>query len=174
MALQQMDGIRFPVLPADLAAGFRVDTEPLDTVLQRFGVRIDAMQVNHPGRCYGYRVRNGGTSFVFIPDNEIGACRDRHACIEEMARFCEGTDVLVHDAQYTEAELEERRGWGHSTVAEACGLAIEGNVKRLLLFHHDPDRSDAAVDDLVGRARLLLNGSGVDCGAASEGLSIVV
>jgi len=173
MAMEQLDGIRFPVLPADLAASFRVDTEPLDTVLREFGVTIEAMQVNHPGTCYGYRIRNGGGSLVFMPDNEIGACKNRRACIEEFAAFSEGADILVHDAQYTEAELEVRRGWGHSTVAEACGLAVEGNVKRLLLFHHDPDRSDGDVDDLVLRARLLLDGSDVDCGAASEGLSVI-
>ncbi len=174
MALEQLDGIRFPVLPADLAAEIRVDTSPLGTVLEPFGVAIDAMQVNHPGRCYGYRVRTKAGSFVFMPDNEIGACGSDRVCIEDLARFCDGADVLVHDAQYTEAELEFRRGWGHSTVAEACGLAMEASVKRLLLYHHDPDRSDSGVDDLISRARLLLSGSAVDCGAASEGLSVVI
>lgn len=174
MALEQLDGIRFPVLPADLAADIRVDTGPLDSALRRFGVTIEAKQVNHPGRCYGYRVGTAAGSFVFMPDNEIGTCEDQRACIEDLAAFCRNADILVHDAQYTEAELEVKRGWGHSTVAEACGLAVEASVKRLLLFHHDPERSDSAVDDLVGRARLLLNGSDVDCGAASEGLSVVI
>ena len=174
MALEQLDGIRFPILPADLAAEIRVDTSPLDRVLAPFGVTVSAMQTNHPGRCYGYRIQTSGGSFVFMPDNEIGACGEQRTCIEDMAAFCSGTDILVHDAQYTEAELEVRRGWGHSTVAEACGLAMEASAKRLLLFHHDPERSDSAVDDLVGRARLLLSGSDVDCGAASEGLSVVI
>lgn len=174
MALEQLDGVRFPLLPADLAADIHVDAGPLRTALQPFGVTIDAMQVNHPGRCYGYRVHTGAGSFVFMPDNEIGACQPDRVCIEDFARFCEGADILVHDAQYTEAELEVRRGWGHSTVAEACGLAEEASVGRLVLFHHDPDRSDDEVDGLVDRARLLLDGPRVSVEAASEGLTIAI
>jgi ribonuclease BN (tRNA processing enzyme) len=58
-------------------------------------------------------------------------------------------DVLIHDSQYTAAELPERRDFGHSTVEYAVGLALEAGVRRLLLFHHDPTRTDDAIDAIL-------------------------
>jgi len=62
-------------------------------------------------------------------------------------------DVLIYDAQYTPSEYKSRRGWGHSTWLEATRVARDAGVRRLLLFHHDPDRDDAAVTALWDDAR---------------------
>jgi phosphoribosyl 1,2-cyclic phosphodiesterase len=174
LALAQMDGLHFPVRPESLPAEIRVDTQAPGRALEPFGVTLDSIRLNHPGICYGYRLKTPGGSLVYMSDNEIGAAGPHATAGTEFARFCDGADILVHDAQYTEAELETRRGWGHSTVAEACGLAEEASVGRLVLFHHDPDRSDARIDDLVDRARFLLAGSAVNADAASEGLSFEI
>jgi ribonuclease BN (tRNA processing enzyme) len=71
--------------------------------------------------------------------------------LREIARHA---DVLVYDAQYTPEEYPRRKGWGHSTWQEAVAVAAEAQVGRLVLFHHDPDRDDQALDEIVARARM--------------------
>jgi ribonuclease BN (tRNA processing enzyme) len=77
-----------------------------------------------------------------------------------------GADVLVHDAQHTADEFASRRYLGHSAVEYAVGLAEEAGVRRLILFHHDPNRTDDEIDALVAAHQ----GGPVDVVAAAEGL----
>lgn len=114
------------------------------------GARISSAALNHPQGCVGYRIEADGGVFVLATDNEPGSpVHDQN--VRELAR---GADVLVYDAQYTPEQLEgEKRGWGHSTWAEGVKIARETGVKRLVLFHHDPDSDDAFVDHLVAQAR---------------------
>ncbi len=72
--------------------------------------------------------------------------------------IAEGVDMLFHDCQFSEAEYLSRVGWGHSSVAHAVGFARRSMARRLVLFHHDPDRSDDGVDRLVERAGELWDG----------------
>ena len=59
-------------------------------------------------------------------------------------------------------ELGEKQGWGHSAVSKTCELAKRSGARQLGLFHHDPERSDAEVDNMVSRcAALLPSGTGV-------------
>jgi ribonuclease BN (tRNA processing enzyme) len=85
----------------------------------------------------------------------------------------EGLRFLLHDSQFTEEEYVQRVGWGHSSVAHAVGFARKADVGRLVLFHHDPDRSDAGVDRLTERASELWDGDGgAPPLAAREGMTI--
>jgi ribonuclease BN (tRNA processing enzyme) len=70
-----------------------------------------------------------------------------------LVAFLEGTDTLVHDAMYSDRIITARAGWGHSTPREAVGLAAEARCRRLLLFHHDPEHDDGALDRLLDDAR---------------------
>jgi ribonuclease BN (tRNA processing enzyme) len=84
-----------------------------------------------------------------------------------------GTDTLVHDAMYFESETAARIGWGHSSATEAVGLALEAGVRRLVLFHHDPNHDDAALDRLLveanaARARL---GGELEITVGTEGIT---
>jgi ribonuclease BN (tRNA processing enzyme) len=82
---------------------------------------------------------------------------------------------LIHDAQYTPAEYEQHtKGWGHSTYTDALRLGIEAGVQRLGLFHHDPDRSDEAVDGMVADCQRVLDEqqNPLECFAVHEGLEI--
>ena len=57
---------------------------------------------------------------------------------------------MIHDAQYTRQEYDtDRRGWGHSPIEYAIEAAMRSQVKRLALFHHDPMRTDAQLDELA-------------------------
>jgi len=93
---------------------------------------------------------------------------------EQYVEFCRSADLLFHDAQYTDQEYMRARGWGHSTFGEAVDLALEARVKCLVLFHHDPDRTDEDLDRQVQwrRERIRMAGSSVQCDAAQEGTTI--
>jgi phosphoribosyl 1,2-cyclic phosphodiesterase len=165
----------FPLELADTPAEVTfhdVPREPWDID----GVRIDAQPVSHPGPTLGYRLSVNGSSLAYIPDHEpvLGV---QLADLEQEwisgYGVAEDVDVLFHDCQFSEAEYPSRVGWGHSSVAHAVEFARRACVGHLVLFHHDPDRSDEGVDGLVARARELWDGSGGEPPeAASEGMTI--
>ena len=80
-------------------------------------------------------------------------------------------DVLLHDAQYTEAEYPSRIGWGHSAVDQVVAFGSAAKVGKLLLFHHDPLHTDADLDAQLARAKELTDGQ-FDVDAAREGETI--
>jgi phosphoribosyl 1,2-cyclic phosphodiesterase len=120
------------------------------------GVLIDSIRLNHPQGGLAFRFREGKHTMVFITDNELSAAKGRR--IPEFVEFARGCDLLIHDAQYLPAEFPERRGWGHSTYVEVMQLAQQAEVHNLLLTHHDPGRSDAAVEKIVAQTREMAAG----------------
>lgn len=139
-------------------------------------LQIAAIPLNHPNGGFGFRFTEQGRSFVFLTDNELDfphpGGRDR----EEYGAFCRGADLLLHDAQYTDREYRQTRGWGHSTFASATDLAIAAGVKRFGLFHHDPDRTDASLDQQVEfcQRRIARARARIKCFAAAEGMVLRV
>ena len=124
----------------------------------------------------GFRLEHGGRSLAFIPDHEpvlgIELATLNPEWISGHA-LADDVDILLHDSQFTEDEYPDRVGWGHSSVAHAVGFARKAKAERLVLFHHDPDRSDAQVDGLTERAAELWGGNGAHAPvAACEGMTI--
>lgn len=122
-------------------------------------------RLNHPQGCLGYRLESGSRALVYATDNEPGVPQfDRN-----VRNLAEGADVLVYDAQYTPLEyVNFKKGWGHSTWREAVNVARDAGVKKLVLFHHDPDHNDAFVDSIVAEAARYFP----EVVAASEGMEI--
>ena len=137
----------FPVAQERLGSPCGYVTEGADEVLGAYGLSVSALRVAHPGVTAGYRLEVAGRSVVFVPDNELGA---DGATRDAVVAFASGADVLIHDAQYLDDEIDDRQGWGHSSVGEACTLGADAGVGELVLFHHDPDRTDDALD-AIGR-----------------------
>jgi phosphoribosyl 1,2-cyclic phosphodiesterase len=102
---------------------------------------VSAFPLHHPQGSFGYRIAHRDRVSVYATDHEHGDA-DADRCLRQMA---EGADDLIYDAQYLANEYPRRRGWGHSTWLEGTRVARDAGVKRLLLFHHDPDRSDSAI-----------------------------
>jgi phosphoribosyl 1,2-cyclic phosphodiesterase len=154
---QQMHPAVFPV-PLD-ALSARLSVEHV--VSGEFPVgefKVRSIRLRHPGTTLGYRLTPaaGGASLAYVTDNELGPGGTYHTTPgwrKELVAFLHGVDALIHDAMYTPAELADHTGWGHSSYTEAVGLAAEANVKRLVLFHHEPEHNDGAMDDLVVAAR---------------------
>src|SRR4051794_23726162 len=186
----QMDYAYFPVPIEDLPS--HVDFEELGEGSFSVGAaRVQAQNVNHTGPCLGYRVEVGGATFVYATDHEPYAYPawrpDRVAASFEVddflhpgdarhAEFLQGADLVVHDTQYTAAEYPEKVGWGHSPAEYAVDVALAGQARRLALFHHDPTRSDDAMDVLLAtcRARAAEAGRQLDIIAAAEGVEVTI
>lgn len=162
----------FPVEFGDLQA--RLEIRGLDDrVAIDFGgrppLRVESLHSEaHPK--FGiqlYRISRAGRSIVYATDVEapLGG-------FEAVTEFANGADLLIHDAQYTEHEyfrtVGNKQGWGHSTVKMAAATATAAGVGRLVLFHHDPIRTDAQVPKLETEAKRYFRNST----AAREGMTI--
>lgn len=178
---QQMSPVVFPVAFEALHA--RMEFRELSGHrLNENGVDVRAISVRHPGGALGFRLSPTGSpdrSVVFIPDNELDRFGDNAPGAptrDELLGFARGARVLIHDAMYTGAEYMEHQGWGHSSYRDAVDFAIAADVETLVLFHHDPDRSDAAMIAQLALCREMVserNGS-VEVIAAAEGMEIAV
>lgn len=149
----QMGPIYFPVPFSVVAASMEFEH------LNRGGYEIgdfslEVMRVRHPSFVIGYRISIGEKVICFIPDNELDG--EVYPDVEpgfesRIVDFVGDADLLIHDSMYTDREYPSRKGWGHSTFEQSLRLAREGGVKKLLLFHHDPTRTDAQLDEIVAR-----------------------
>jgi ribonuclease BN (tRNA processing enzyme) len=84
-------------------------------------------------------------------------------------------DVLIHDAQYTDEEYPSKVGWGHSPISYVIGVAAAARVKHLILFHHDPLRTDDQVEAQLSCARqMVARVSDMRLDAATEGMTLAL
>jgi len=133
------------------------------------GLQISSVPVRHPGSTVGYRLSENGFSLAYIPDNEPAL--DRQSGLSVAG----GADVLLHDAQFTDAEYPSRVGWGHSAVADSVTYLAEAAPRRALMFHHDPSHADAQLEEMLrevrarsGRADVQLAFEGLDLDLAAD------
>jgi phosphoribosyl 1,2-cyclic phosphodiesterase/ActR/RegA family two-component response regulator len=156
-------------------------------------VPVQAQFLNHPGACTGYRLKTPGGDISYLPDVELfqrlrstgeaeGALQqpqERHFASEQDRRvveFIQDSEALILDAQYNAAEYQTHAGWGHSCAEDAVAFALRAGVKRLFLFHHDPDHNDDEISRMVARAREMTanHGSSLVVEAAREGFELVL
>ena len=176
---QLMQPVVFPVPLDALAATLEVkhvNAEPIETE----GCTITSMRVRHPAVTLGYRLAlPGGISVVYVTDDELGPAGSYDVGSkwrERFVKFIGGADLLIHDAMYTPEECVTHAGWGHSSYVEAVELARESGAKRLALFHHEPEHTDDATDEIAERAREVAarHGGRTEIVAAAEGLNITL
>jgi phosphoribosyl 1,2-cyclic phosphodiesterase len=130
--------------------------------------KVRAFELNHPGGALGYRVDCGGRSVVYATDFEHGTGAD-----DRLVEVARGADLMIFDSQYTPAEYEApaplgKKGWGHSTYEMGATLARLAGVKQLALYHHEPERNDAGIEELAQLARRIHVGTF----AAREGMLV--
>jgi len=121
---------------------------------------ITPIPLSHPNHGTGYKFEENGKSFVFLTDNELGYRHEGGLRFQDYLKFVEGADLLFHDGEYKEEEYDKTRGWGHSRYKDALNLALEGGVKKLGLFHHNQERIDTEVDEIVNDCRKIIKLSG--------------
>ncbi len=153
----------FPVPPQVFRAAMEYhDFSAGETLSAGPEVRIRTTALNHPDGATGYRVEFDGRSFLYLTDTEhVPGAPDRN-----LLAFMKGADLVVYDSMYTDDEYPRYTGWGHSTWQEGVRLARAAGVKRLVIFHHDPEHDDDMLDAIGRELERALPGSVV----AREGL----
>jgi phosphoribosyl 1,2-cyclic phosphodiesterase len=172
----QMDPMVFPVPLNALAAALTViEIEEGEFEIDDF--KICAFRLRHPGTTLGYRLAPvaGGREVAYVTDNELGpggAYEVPANWRERMVQFVRGADTIIHDAMYSDQIIQARAGWGHSTPRQAVDLAHEARCRRLILFHHEPEHNDDALDRLLAETRAYAARVAPELGvqAAAEGM----
>lgn len=157
----------FPVRLDELAAKMNFhDMREEEVQMGPFSVK--AVYANHPVTTLAYRITVDGKTLVFSGDTEpyINHLEDdpdaeedeleevAEVIAEQTERWCnflEGADLVLHDAQYTPEEYPNFKGWGHTAMDVAIQNCERAGVKKLLLTHHDPKRTDEQLDKLTER-----------------------
>jgi len=145
----------FPVRMRDLQCALTLHDVPLE----RFDVPnfvVESALVCHPGPTVGYRIEHGGAVVTYLTDHEPALASNPFPGAAEWTSgfdLAHRADVLIHDAQFDDAEYASRRGWGHSSIAHALQFATLAEVVHLVAFHHDPEHDDAKLASFVDIAR---------------------
>jgi phosphoribosyl 1,2-cyclic phosphodiesterase len=196
----QMQYEFFPVSSQQLAA--EVQYEALnETTLEIGSVQIKTQFMNHSIRSLGYRLIDNGRSMLYTGDHEpyynlFDAKDDSHAPEDDddilfgdveatveaankrFVDFVRDVDLFVVDCQYTPDEYPaSKRNWGHSSWDYCLEWMKSAGADRMVLTHHDPHRTDDALDDILGRVRQAARDKGIDpqkIMMAQEGMEISV
>jgi len=153
----------WPVQLENLSAKIEYNQIKETTISLDGDLTVTSKFLNHPTECLGYRFNYEGKSITIIYDHEPFPDKERNQGIID---FIKETDLLIHDAQYTDEEYTTRIGWGHSTMITAIQTAVSAKVKKLVLFHHDPSRQD----DLLEKYEKRYESIEVPCVMAREGM----
>jgi phosphoribosyl 1,2-cyclic phosphodiesterase len=175
----QMNPLHFPVgLEEMKGLAPVVELKPGATTLQNLVVRT--LELNHPGGCTGFRIEAEEKSLGYLSDHEPYRTAGENSSVasalahQELVKFVQGLDLLILDTQYSAEEYTHRLGWGHGCLPDSVGLAIEADVRRLLLFHHDPAHDDNIIDTMIEEARTLAQDTTLSVGAAVENETFIV
>ncbi len=165
-----MDDPFFPVTLDGMPAQLEINDLDSGAEARLGAFRVRATKVLHPAPCLAYRIEADGRTLVYATDTEDPFSGKENPVVA-LAR---GADTLVHDAQYLEHDFKPT--WGHSTIDTAIDVALRAGVRRLVLYHHDPDRTDDALD-LIGieaQERARSSDPGLEVVVAKEGVELRV
>lgn len=145
----------FPMEPTDMRGEWSFASIPPGPA-EIEGFEVLAREVPHKGgRTFGYRISDGHSTLTYMPDHRptaFGAGPDGFGEYHEAAlELVRGSDLLIHDAQLLREELAAEGRFGHSCGEYALGLARRAGCPAVLFFHHRPDRTDTALDELAER-----------------------
>jgi len=181
----QMQHSFFPIEEHELKADVSYKTVKAGEKFTIESATITPVMLNHPVINFGYRIDCDGKSIFFTGDYEqqvnIYAPEDREylefeqmieECVDTLVELIRGVDVLIMDSSFTEEEYQHKKNWGHGTYSAAIKLAKKAGAKKLFFTHHEPTRTDAALDEIY--AELLKNNPELACELfiAQEGLEI--
>ena len=184
---QQMEYCYFPVRELELKADISYTNLREGDTFEVGDATVTNVLMNHPVLTYGYRIDCNGKSVFFSGDHEqpfnIYDPEDTYHGeydllmddkVQRIAEVASGADLFIVDAQYTEAEIVHKRGWGHGTFKSALDLARRAKAKRICFTHHDPTRTDDALDSIVAEMHQRVRPDEQNFLVAREGLEIEV
>ena len=133
---------------------------------------ITPIALSHPNQGTGYKFEEDGKCFVFLTDNELGYKHEGGLDFQDYLNFSRGADLLIHDAEYNEEEYKKTRSWGHSVYIDALNLALDAEVKKLGLFHHNQERLDTGINAIVKDCHKVIKkrGKKMECFAVGQSM----
>ncbi len=163
----------FPVRFEEITAEIRYQ-EACQYTFALGSLNVTPIPLSHPNQGMGYRFEEKGKSFVFLTDNELTYRHPGGMGYEDYCSFARGADLLIHDAEYLPEDYRLTRTWGHSVYTDALQLALDAGVARLGLFHHNQERTDLAVDQMVEACRGIVAGRPLTCFAMHQDMEIAL
>jgi phosphoribosyl 1,2-cyclic phosphodiesterase len=193
----QTDGPYFPISIEEAKAdiSFRELTD--SAKFEIADVDVTCTRLNHPYVATAYRLSADGASVAYVSDTApfsdilfenqfVARPPSPHASLPQadraklramrdgVVRLCEGADLVIYDTMFTPDDYQRIPHYGHSRPADALDVCREAGARRLVLFHHAPERSDAEMDAILAdtrgeAARLRLS---LELDAAYEGLDV--
>ena len=140
----------WPVKLDDLQADISfIDLDENDIIINNDTTISNSLHA-HPNGAYSIKIKILDKILTYSTDCE----HPKEGLNQNVINFAEESDILIHDAQYTPEDLVKHKGWGHSSWENAVDVAIRSNSKKLILFHHSPDYSDDALDEIERKAKL--------------------
>ena len=103
---------------------------------------------SHPNSATSYRIETNGHSTVYTTD-----CEHPKGLNKNVLEIAKNADILIHDSHFSEEDLKEHKGWGHSSWRQGTEVAKMANAKHLVLFHHNPNYNDETVLKLEKSAK---------------------
>jgi phosphoribosyl 1,2-cyclic phosphodiesterase/CheY-like chemotaxis protein len=178
MISEQMNGVYFPIT----VRAFNAQIEYHSLFEESFDVGdciVETLLLSHPGNCLGYKIHYNSQSICYVTDNEIydmNSANFNQNYYNKLVGFVKNTDLLITDTTYLDEEYIDKVHWGHSSVSQVTKLAADAGVKKLCLFHHDPDQDDSKIDLKLSIAIANLKAalSPAECVAPREGETIKV
>jgi phosphoribosyl 1,2-cyclic phosphodiesterase len=160
-------------------------------------VKVACARLNHPYIATAYRLTVDGASVVYVSDTapftdilfedefverppspgaELPA-RDRQKLArmrDGVVRLCAGADLVIYDTMFTSEDYRRIPHYGHSRPSDAVDVCREADARRLVLFHHAPERTDSEIDGILADTRSLAarQGGALEVMAAYEGLDV--
>jgi phosphoribosyl 1,2-cyclic phosphodiesterase len=163
----------FPVKFEDIRADINYN-ETCESPFTVESMSITPIPISHPNQGMGYKFTEDGKSFVFLTDNELTFKHPGGANYQDYRNFSVNADLLIHDAEFTQEEYKKTKAWGHSVYKDALRLALDARVKRFGLFHHNQERSDKGIDEMVEDCLNIveINRAGLECFALHQDMEI--
>jgi ribonuclease BN (tRNA processing enzyme) len=160
-------------------------------------IDVTCTRLNHPYVATAYRLSVDGASVAYVSDTApfsdilfdnqyIAQPPTRGAALpntdrarlremrDGVVRLCEGADLVIYDTMFTPDDYLKLPHYGHSRPSDALDICRDAGARRLALFHHAPERSDAEVDEILNATRTAAQTAGLSVivSAAYEGLDI--
>lgn len=174
----------FPVREAELKARMEYVTLAPGEPVTVGSATITPVLMNHPVINFGYRIESAGKSVFFTGDHEppynIYDATDPDFAeyqqfvddkADAIVQSMRGVDVLIADSSYTAQEYLGKKGWGHGSYETSVGYARAAGAKTLFFTHHEPTRSDDALESVFAAITAAQPPGGPDLRLAREGES---
>lgn len=138
--------------------------------------QIEPFPLVHPGDAYAFRIKHAGHTFIYASDGSYNDPSPEN--MQKYFNFYQNADALVFDSHFDLIESFEKSDWGHSTSFIGVDIALNAGVKRLVLFHHDPESHDTRIQRLLDSTQRYLDHVAPDADLelvlAHEGLELTI